>query len=145
MYAARGASGSLDIYSQRVGGRNATAIISDPQYSESAPVFSPDGSQIAFHRSDATGGIFVAGATGESVRRVSETGFDPAWSPDGKQIAFATEEIGEPASRLGDSTLFVVDAAGGQPRKLVDGDAVQPVVVAIGRLHRVLEQHRRPA
>ena len=47
---------------------------------EGAPAFSPDGSLIAFHRADATGGIFVAGATGESVRRVTDTGFDPAWS-----------------------------------------------------------------
>ena len=73
-----------------------------------------------------TGGIFVAGATGESVRRLTDVGFDPAWSPDGKQIAFATEEIVDPASRQGDSTLYVVDAGGGAPRKLVDGDGVQP-------------------
>ncbi len=132
VYAARGATG-WDIYSQRVGGRNATAIINDPQQDEGGPAFSPDGSQIAFHRADATGGIFVAGATGESVRRVTETGFDPAWSPDGKQIAFATEEIGDPASRLGDSTLFVVDAAGGAPRKAVEGDAVQPAWSPSGR------------
>ena len=132
VYAAR-TNGNLDIYSQRVGGRNATAIINDPQQQEGAPAFSPDGSQIAFHRSDATGGIFVAGATGESVRRVTETGFDPAWSPDGKQIAFATEEIWDPASRLGESTMFVVDAAGGSPRKAVEGDAVQPAWSPSGR------------
>ncbi len=51
------------------------------------------------------GGIFVAGATGESVRRVTDNGFDPAWSPDGKQIAFATEEIDDPTSRYGASTI----------------------------------------
>ena len=72
------------------------------------------------------GGIFVAGATGESVRRITDIGFDPAWSPDGKQIAFGTEEIVDPASRLGDSTLYIVDAAGGALRKVVDGDGVQP-------------------
>ncbi|HYN06281.1 MAG TPA: protein kinase [Vicinamibacterales bacterium] len=125
VYAAR-VRDSWDIYSQRVGGRNATAILNDPQHDEGAPAFSPDGSQIAFHRSDAVGGIFVAGATGESVRRITTVGFDPAWSPDGKQIAFATEEIGDPSSRFGDSEVFVVDAAGGTPRKAVDGDAVQP-------------------
>jgi eukaryotic-like serine/threonine-protein kinase len=125
VYAARGTNG-WDIYSQRVGGRNATAIINDPQYDEGAPAFSPDGAQIAFHRSVGVGGIYVAGATGESVRRVTDRGFDPAWSPDGKQIAFATEEVGDPASRLGDSTLFVVDVAGGAPRKAAEGDGVQP-------------------
>ena len=60
------------------------------------------------------------------MRRVTEAGFDPAWSPDGKQIAFATEEIEDPSSRLGDSTLYVVDVAGGSPRKVIEGDAVQP-------------------
>ena len=115
-----------DIYSQRVGGRNATPIVADPQRNEGGPAFSPDGSSIAFHESDADGGIFVAGATGESVRRVSDIGFHPAWSPDGKRIAFTTEEIGDPASRLGEATLYVVDAAGGTPKKIVEGDGAQP-------------------
>ena len=119
-------NGSWDIYSQRVGGRNATPVVNDPQRNERGAAFSPDGSLIAFHESDDMGGIFVAGATGESVRRVTDIGFDPAWSPDGKQIAFATEEIGDPASRLGESTLHIVASAGGSPRKVVDGDAVQP-------------------
>ena len=111
-YAVR-VNNSWDIYSQRVGGRNASPILNDPQRDERSPAFSPDGASIAFHESDATGGIFVAGATGESVRRVTDIGFHPAWSPDGKRIAFTTEEIGDPASRLGESTLFVVEVAGG--------------------------------
>ena len=124
-YATR-VNGQWDIYSQRVGGRNATPIVNDPQRGEAGAAYSPDGSQIAFHESDDVGGIFVAGATGESVRRVTDVGFDPAWSPDGQQIAFATEEITEPATRLGDSVLYVVAIAGGTPRKVADGDAVQP-------------------
>ena len=119
-------NGSWDIYTQRVGGRNATPIINDPQRDEGGPAFSPDGASIAFHEMDADGGIFVAGATGESARRLTETGFHPAWSPDGTQIAFNTEEIRDPASRLGDSTVYVIAAAGGTPRKIVDGDGAQP-------------------
>ena len=119
-------NGGWDIYSQRVFGRNATPIVNDPQRNEGGAAFSPDGSLIAFHESDDLGGIFVAGATGESVRRVTDAGFDPAWSSDGKQIAFGTEEIVDPASRVGDSTVYVVDAAGGSPRKVVEGDGVQP-------------------
>ena len=124
-YAVR-VNGSWDIYSQRVGGRNATPIISDPQRNEGGPAYSPDGASLAFHEADADGGIFVAGATGESVRRVTDIGFHPAWSPNGKDIAFTTEEIVDPASRLGESSLYVVSAAGGTPRKVVDGDAAQP-------------------
>jgi Tol biopolymer transport system component/serine/threonine protein kinase len=119
-------NGNWDIYAQRVGGRNATPIVNDPQRHEGGAAFSPDGSLIAFHESDDVGGVFVAGATGESVRRVTDIGFDPAWSPDGKQIAFGSEEIVDPASRVGDSTLYIVDAAGGDLRKVVDGDGVQP-------------------
>ena len=125
-YAMRSANGSWDIYAQRVGGRNGTPIVNDPQRDERGTAFSPDGSQIAFHVSDAAGGIFLAGATGESVRRVTNAGFDPAWSPDGKHIAFDTEEVENPASRFGVSTLYVSDVAGSTPRKLVDGDGVQP-------------------
>jgi serine/threonine protein kinase len=119
-------NGSWDIYAQRVGGRNATPIVNDPQRDEKGAIFSPDGSQLAFHISDATGGIFIAGATGESVRRITDGGFDPTWSPDGQQIAYATEEVNDPASRLGISTLYVTALAGGAPRKLVNGDGVQP-------------------
>jgi serine/threonine protein kinase/Tol biopolymer transport system component len=119
-------NGSWDIYSQRVGGRNASPVVAEPGRDERGAAFSPDGSLLAFHESDALGGIFVAGATGESVRRVTDAGFDPAWSPDGTQIAFATEEIGDPSSRLGQSTLYVVPAGGGAPRKLADTDGVQP-------------------
>src|SRR5436190_1922352 len=125
VYAMR-VNGSWDLYSQRVGGRNATPVVNDPQRDEGGPAFSPDGSLIAFHQSDAIGGIFLAGATGESVRRLTDFGFDPAWSPDGKQIAFATEEIIDPSARQADSTLYVVGVGGGAPRKVVDGDAVQP-------------------
>ena len=119
-------NGSWDIYAQRVGGRNPTPIVNDPQRDEKGTAFSPDGSQIAFHISDANGGIFIAGATGESVRRVTQVGFDPAWSPDGTQIAYGTEEVDEPSSRLGESAVYVVGISGGEPRKLVNADAIQP-------------------
>jgi Tol biopolymer transport system component len=125
LYAAR-IDGNWGIYAQRVGGRNAAPVVNDPARHEAGPAFSPDGSRIAFHESDALGGIFVAGATGESVRRLTEAGFHPSWSPDGSTIAFSTNEIADPASRQGSSALFVVAVSGGTPRRLVDGDASQP-------------------
>lgn len=117
---------SWDIYSQRVGGRNASPVVSDAARNEGGPAFSPNGLEIAFHNMDGDGGIFVAGATGESVRRVTDHGFHPAWSPDGKTIAFSTERIITPENRQTTSVLFVVDTAGGAPRQIGDGDACQP-------------------
>jgi Tol biopolymer transport system component len=117
---------SWDIYAQRVGGRNATPIVNDPKRNEGSPAYSPDGSLIAFHESDDDGGIFIAGATGESVRRLTDTGFDPAWSPDGTKIAFSTEEVRDPSSRQTTSALYIVELRGGAPKQIVDGDAIQP-------------------
>jgi len=125
-YASR-ARGSWDIYVQRVGGRNATLVAGDPALDESAPAFSPDGASIAYHEARGEGGgIFIAGATGESARRLTDFGFNPAWSPDGKRIAFCSEEVVVPYSRGSQSALWVVDVAGGAPRKIFDGDAMEP-------------------
>jgi eukaryotic-like serine/threonine-protein kinase len=119
-------NGSWDIYAQRVGGRNATPIVNDPKRDEGGPAYSPDGTLIAFHESDEDGGIFIAGATGESVRRLTDVGFDPAWSHDGKKIAYSTEEVRDPSARQTVSSMYVVDVAGGAPKKIVEGDAIQP-------------------
>jgi eukaryotic-like serine/threonine-protein kinase len=124
-YATR-AHGSWDIYAQRVGGRVAVPIAADPNHDESGPAYSPDGQRIAYHRVTGGGAIFVAGVTGEAARRLTNFGFHAAWSPDSQQIAFTTEEILDPYSRFGDSALWVVDAAGGEPRQVEGaGDAAQ--------------------
>ncbi|HYN10068.1 MAG TPA: protein kinase [Vicinamibacterales bacterium] len=120
------ARGSWDVYVQRVGGRNPLLVAGDPARQEAWPKFSPDGRQIAFSEMDADGGIFITGATGESERRLTVFGGNPAWSPDGKQIAFATETVDLPYSRANISQLWVVDLTGGAPRKIHDEDAVQP-------------------
>ena len=124
-YASR-AAGSWDIYVSRVGGRNPIVVAGDPSRDEQAPAFSPDGRSIAFHEGDADGGIFIVGATGESARRVTETGFHPAWSPDGATIAYCQESIETPANRQISSDLSVVDVATGAVRIVTEGDAVQP-------------------
>jgi serine/threonine protein kinase len=119
--------GSWDIYVQRVGGRTTIPVAASPERDESWPAFSPDGQRIAFSESDSDGGIFVVGATGESVNRLTDFGFNPTWSPEGDRIAFAAEELGNPYARsLGASALWVVGARGGVPTKLYDGDAMQP-------------------
>jgi eukaryotic-like serine/threonine-protein kinase len=117
-----------DIYLQRTDGRNAINLTKTPAERESAPAFSPDGSQIAFHSSRDGGGIFVMGATGESARRISSRGFDPSWSPDGKQIVFTeSEPTLDPGSRNTTiSPMAVLDLGTGKSRTILESDAMQP-------------------
>jgi Tol biopolymer transport system component len=125
--------GSDNIFVQRVGGRQPIPVAADPNRHERWPAFSPDGEFIAFNESDADGGIFIAGATGESERRLTDSGYNPAWSPDGKTIAFSLEEIVNPYIRNGETTLWAVDVAGGAPRLISKVDAVQPAWSPAGR------------
>jgi eukaryotic-like serine/threonine-protein kinase len=118
--------GTWDIFVQRVGGHNPVLVAGDPARDESAPAFSPDGLTLAFHESDRDGGVFLVGATGESARRLTDFGFDPAWSHNGSQIVFASEATGDPFIRRSVSTVWIVSAGGGAPRKISDGDAVGP-------------------
>ena len=119
-------SGNDDIYLLRIGGHNAVNLTADSPASDRSPAFSPDGSQIAFRSERDGGGLFVMGATGESVRRVANFGFNPAWSPDGKEIAVAKGGFDDPFSRGAASELDAVDVATGRLRVVSSGDAVQP-------------------
>src|SRR5207248_8035936 len=121
-------SGNQDIYVQRVDGRAATNITGDSPANDSEPAFSPDGSQIAFRSERDGGGIFVMGVTGESVRRLTDFGHNPAWSNDGTQLVVATSAVElTPQQRVDTSSLFLVDAKSGARTPLFEhGDAVQP-------------------
>jgi serine/threonine protein kinase/Tol biopolymer transport system component len=120
------ASGNHDIFLQRVDGRNAINLTRDCAQDDSQPAFSPDGGRIAFRSEREGGGIFLMGATGESVRRLTDFGFDPSWSPDGKEIAVAAERVEDPLDRRTTSSLSAVNAATGARRLITNGDAVQP-------------------
>jgi TolB protein len=84
--------------------------------------YSPDGTQIAFGRFDmpdrparANSAIFVVGADGTGVKRITPWGFsdnEGSWSPDGTEIAF--EHLG---------SLFVVHP---------DGTALRKIPLAVG-------------
>ncbi|MDQ5872849.1 MAG: serine/threonine-protein kinase, partial [Acidobacteriota bacterium] len=121
-----GASGNEDVFVQRVGGRNPTNLTADSPARDEAPAFSPDGEQIAFRSDREGGGLFVMGATGESLRRVTDFGFDPSWSPDGRELAVATEPIRDPTTRATVSEIWAVDVSTGKRRLVSRGDGVSP-------------------
>ena len=127
VYSKGTAPGNSDIYLLRVGGQSVTNLTADSVDSDIQARFSPDGDSIAFQSSRDGGGIFVMGATGESVRRLTRFGFNPAWSPDGREIVFATESVEtDPRDRLGESGLWIVGLDVGETRLAFEGDAVHP-------------------
>ena len=121
------ASGNWDIYSLRVGGERETNLTEDSPEGDYQPSFSADGELVAFRSDREGGGIFVMGATGENVRRLTDFGFNPAWSPDGGEIVFAAESVvASPESRDSRSELWAVDVETEVTRRIFEGDAVQP-------------------
>ncbi len=119
-------SGNWDIYFQRVGGSNAVNLTKDSADNDKQAVYSPNGDVIAFRSERLGGGLFVMGATGESVRRISDAGFYPSWSPDGKEIVFSSADFAEPTERVTESRLWALDLATGAKRQITTEDGIQP-------------------
>jgi Tol biopolymer transport system component len=90
------------------------------------PVWSPDGSKIAFdssradpdpHDSNAVNDIFVMNASGTDVRKLTDSvgaSADAAWSPDESLIAFDADR-GDHRAKQG---IYLVAAGGGQIRRV---------------------------
>ena len=86
-----------------------------------AATFSPDGTRIAFWGDDSPDSLYVVNADGSGLRKISgdlwiSTNLPPAWSPNGRLIAFSAETGPD---RL-DEGIYVVDASGGDPRRIGD-------------------------
>jgi Tol biopolymer transport system component len=123
---ARSVEGNFDIFWQRVEDGQPMNLTKGSTADDTQPAFSPDGQKIAFRSERDGGGIFLMGATGESVRRLTDFGFNPAWSPDGREIAVATEGAFDPTARLSRSRILRIDVATGASRPLPLPDGVQP-------------------
>jgi Tol biopolymer transport system component len=111
--------GNRDIYLQRVGGQTPINLTADSPADDEQPAFSPDGDRIVFRSSRDGGGLFVMGRTGEGVRRVTRSGFNPDWSPDGMHVVYTearTEFRPQNAEQRG--AVMVASMSGGPPRQL---------------------------
>src|SRR5437588_5946021 len=85
----------FDIYVMNADGSGQTRLTSDPN-DDRAPVWSPDGSRIAFQslRNGVNYQVYVMNADGSNQLNISNDGFNdtqPSWSPDGCRIAFASD------------------------------------------------------
>ena len=121
------AASNWDIYLQRVGGKNSINLTKDSAADDTQPAFSPDGERIAFRSEREGGGIFLMGATGENVKRLTDFGYNPAWSPDGKDIACADEGPLDWANRQNpNSRVWIVNVATGEKRQVTKEDSTQP-------------------
>ena len=105
-----------DIWIVDRNGGEARRLTTDPS-GEGFPVFSPDGSQIAFARSNALGGgnadVYVAPAAGGEERRVTyhpDVDFPVNWTPDGKDILIQSFRYRKFSH---DGQIFTVPAQGG--------------------------------
>jgi tricorn protease len=103
-----------DLWSVGRNGGEAKRLTSSPG-TETDPVFSPDGSQIAFTGEyDGNTDVYVMLATGGSPKRLTyHPGADVAvgWTPDGKQVLFRSSR--DSASRF--NRLYTVPVEGGLP------------------------------
>jgi len=81
-----------------------------------APAWSPDGTAIAFARSEPPYGIYVMGADGRGVQLIPGTddvgGSHPTWSPDGSRLAFDAGERDVPSDATLDIYTVGVDGSG---------------------------------
>lgn len=111
-----GASSEIWVVEPGTGG--AAARITNDDGGGSDPVWSPDGSRIAFTRTvDGIRQIFVVNADGQSgllaLTPAAECDCEePTWSPDGSQIAY----VGPGSGAI--RPILVVPASGGSPRRI---------------------------
>jgi Tol biopolymer transport system component len=107
----REGNGNLDIWVHPVAGGRA-ARLTRHEADDREPAFSNDGGTIVFRSERDGGGIYsVSILGGGDERLLAREGRRPRFSPDGTQIAYT---VGQP----GAGKIYVMPAAGGQPKQL---------------------------
>ena len=94
--------------------------LTDNEFDDLQPTWSPDGRQIAFYSQRGIySDIYVINADGTDENQLTENlsnDKDPAWSPDGSLIAFVS-------NRDNDNEIYVMKPDGSDQRALTDNDS----------------------
>ena len=111
-------------------GRSARIWSADDGTLSEAPAVSPDGRLVALMvRKDGEQQLALMAADGTGRRRVGESismKGAPDWSPDGRSLFVGGRDDGR------GHALFRIPLDGGPPQRVVEGDAVNPIVSADG-------------
>ena len=114
-----------EIYVANADGSSIVAL-TDDEYLDSAPAWSPDGTRIAWESRRDGGGdreIFVMEADGSHVVQLTDNAVHdegPAWSPDGRLIAFTRS-----ATENDPGDVWVMKADGSEPAQLTDTPVIE--------------------
>lgn len=109
-------SGGSQIYVQPLAGGEAKRVSFSGSFN-SDPVWSPDGTRIAFVGRDPRFDLFVVNADGSGMTRLTQDqgdNEDPSWSPDGRYLIFSS-------TRTGKSDLWITTADGRHQVQITQG------------------------
>ncbi|MDX6612502.1 MAG: hypothetical protein QOD75_1688 [Blastocatellia bacterium] len=117
--AGTGTSGTNNIWLMNPDGSGLTPLTLNTPAEDVAPVWSPDGTRIAFvSRAPNAYGLYVMNADGSNISRLTDSNQDqsPTWSPDGTRIAFGGSRNSDPYG------ILVVNSDGTNLKRLSNGN-----------------------
>ncbi|HEV3202063.1 MAG TPA: hypothetical protein VGZ73_29395, partial [Bryobacteraceae bacterium] len=116
----RSGTGNLDIWLQQLkdGELHQRTLGPDDNYE---PVFSPDGTKLAFRSNRNGGGLYLMSPLGGDERPIASKGKGAQFSPDGQLIAYWTGRVGGSLSP-GSAQIYIIPVRSGAPPKQFRSD-----------------------